>query len=118
MKHKQFNLFVITEALKGILRVPIHSFISSDYDTAKLYFDTWLEGKKVKSKFQLYKIGEIDKELKIKEVRVFVTTGQDIKETKSFQRTLLDEKKNIEEAAKLRRQDEIVKKLFYGREIC
>lgn len=118
MKHKQYNLFLISEALNGLTRVPIQSFMSSDYDTAKLYFHDWLKDKKCKAKFQLYKIGEVNKDLRVKEMKVFITTGFEIENKPAYQRTLLEEKEMIKEATREQKTKEILKKLFNGKEIC
>lgn len=118
MKHKQYNLFLISEALNGLTKVPVQSFMSFDYDTAKLYFNDWLKDKKCKAKFQLYKIGEVNKDLRVKEMKVFITTGFEIENKPAYQRSLLDEQKMIQEAAKEEKTREILKKLFNGKEIC
>ena len=117
MKHKHFNLFLISECLNGRTKVPVQTFISNDYDTAKLYFHDWINGKKCKAKFQLYKIGEIDKELKVKEMKIFITSGFEYENKKVYQNPLLEEKKQILEASKETKQKEIIKKLFDGIEI-
>lgn len=117
MKHSHFNLFLISECLNGNTKVPVHTFIDTNYDTAKLYFHDWLQGKKCKAKFQLYKIGEINKDLKIKETKIFITTGFEYENKKVYQNPLIEEKKLIKEASMEKEQKEIIKKLFNGKEI-
>lgn len=118
MKHNTFNLFLISESLNGLTKLPIQTFISSDFDTAKLYFIDWLKGKKVKNRFTLYKIGDIDKNFHIKETKIFIANGYEEEKVKTYQRTLLEEKKMIEEASREKTIKETIKKLFNGREIC
>ena len=117
MKHSQFNLFLISECLNGHTKVPVHTFIDTKYDTAKLYFHDWINGKKCKAKFQLYKIAEIDADLKVKETKTFITSGFEYENKKVYQNPLFEEKKQILEASKENTQKEIIKKLFNGREI-
>lgn len=117
MKHKLNNLFIISEALNGLTKLPVQTFISNDFDTAKLYFHDWLKDKKCKAKYQLYKIGEIDKDFKIRQTKIFITTGFEIENKPSYQRTLFEEKKMIEEAAREQKTKDILRKLFNGKEI-
>lgn len=119
MKHGVYNLFLISESLNGITKVPIQTFISNNFDTAKLYFHDWLKDKKCKTKFTLYKIGEIQNNFQIKEMKVFITNGSETKEQKlCIQRNLIiEEKQRIAAAAKEKETIEIVKKLFDGKEI-
>ena len=86
---------------------------------AKLYFHDWLEGKKCKAKFQLYKIGEINKDLRITETKIYITSGFELERNPktAFQETLWQEKNRIEAASKQKEMKEIVKTLFDGAEI-
>lgn len=110
MKHNSYILFLISECLNGHTKIPVHTFISNDYDTAKLYFHDWLYGKKCKAKFNLYKIAEIQKDLSVKESKAYITSGFEY----GFKESLREEKRRIEEASKEKDIKEQIKKLWDG----
>lgn len=115
MKHGTTNLFIIQHGLKPISKEVVHSFIEQSYERAKIYFHDYIKDKENKISYTLYKIAEIDRELKVKEMKVFIATGYEIKFEKSFQRSLLEEKKRIEEASKKKTIAQTLEILFEGK---
>lgn len=111
MKHSNYILFLISECLNGSVKVPVHTFISNDYDTAKLYFHDWLFGKKCKLRFTLYRIGEIQKDLTVKESKAYITSGSEY----YFKENLREEKERIEKASKEKEIKEQIGLLWAGK---
>ena len=112
-KGTKCNIFLISESLNGITKIPIQTFISSNYETAKLYFQDYIKDRKNKIKFQLYKIGEINKDFKIEQTKIFITAGFEIENEISKQQKLREEREIIKKAS----QEEIseaVRTLFNG----
>ena len=112
-KRINMNIFLITKSL-GCNKIPHHIFISDDYEMAKLNFDHYVENYTYPSDFQLYKIGEISKEMLVSTCKIYIKTGQRTTYKKS---DIIQEKLMYEEASKANTTKEIVKKLFNGREI-
>lgn len=78
MPEVKYNLFLISEALKGEIKIPLATFIESNYDAAKLYFYAYMKADLVQrpTSYILHKIGEIDvKERKLKACMIFVAGG-------------------------------------------
>lgn len=116
MKHDVYNLFLITQALNGQLRLPIKSFISKDYDTAKLEFLEYVEQSKNPSSLYLYKIGEIGKDLRIKECRIFIDGGLEIQNKKKYTKSdILAEKKLYKDAKFEKEVAKQIEILFKGK---
>lgn len=75
------NLFCILEGLTDNTRRPVQIFIAKDYTLAKLYFRNWIKPEDNASKFVLYKVGEINKNLEIFPCKIFITGGFECKQT-------------------------------------
>ena len=118
MKHNVYNLFLIAQALNGQLRLPIKSFISKNYDTAKLEFMEYVENSKNPSSLFLYKIGEIGKDLRVKECRIFIDGGLEIKNKKNYTKSdILKEKKLYEDAKFEKELSKQIEILFGGKSV-
>jgi len=114
------KIFAIKYLKNGIQDTLITCFLSNDYTEAELYFQGFIFGEKNSHNYNLYQIGEINKNLEIKENKIFITTGfqKDEKEkeklSKNYQLKWL--KEEIKEQ-KLKEQKDIIKYLFKGEEI-
>lgn len=124
MKDNKFDIFGITFGIKPTTRMLRHIFFCKSYEEAKIYFHNYIKDEKTKTGFSLYKIAEITKDLKIKEVKIFVCGGyeitwkkEDFRNEMEKQRKLLYEKEMIEKTAKQKELKEQIKILFNGKEI-
>lgn len=113
-RDNKYNLFLISEGLTGGIRRPIITYISKDYDTAKLYFKDWIKDKQKPERFYLLKIGEFDKDLKMKPMKVFVSGGLEELYRREKTKDLRQEKERILNAYRAGRTAEQIKILFNG----
>lgn len=76
-----FNLFLLSEGLKGDLKRPLISFVEKDMNSAKLYFKAFIEGDyRYNLKhglptvpYTLHWLGVIDKNFTFKPKMIFIT---------------------------------------------
>ena len=113
---KNYNIFLILKGKNPLLRVPVQSFISSNYENAKLYFQGYLIDEKEPQNYVLYKIGEVNKNLKIEnECKIFICGGYEIanlnKKNKLAKQIKIDYK-NIPNGKE--NTIELIEKLFDG----
>lgn len=114
-----YNIFLILKGKNPLLRVPVHCFISNNYENAKLYFQGYLIDEDKPQDYILYKIGEINKNLKIEnECKIFICGGYEISnlnKRKKLASQIKIEYKNIINGKETTK--ELIEKLFNGREI-
>lgn len=115
MRHNFYNLFLIQQGIKPTTKRVVHSFLADSYEKAKLYFHDYIKSEENKISYSLYKVAEIDKELKVREMKTYVCGGYEITWKPKYERNLLKEKEQIEKASKAKEIDEQLKILFEGR---
>lgn len=117
--NKNYNIFLISKGKNPLLRVPYQTFISNNYENAKLYFQGYLIDEKDPQDYILHKIGEINKNLKIEnECKIFICGGYEIANANKKNKSISQIKIEYENIPNGRESTtELIKKLFNGREI-
>ncbi len=117
--NKNYKIFLISKGKNPLLRVPYQTFISNNYENAKLYFQGYLIDEKEPQDYILYKIGEINKNLKIEnECKIFICGGYEISnlnKRKKLANQIKIEYENIPNGKETTK--ELIEKLFNGKEI-
>lgn len=82
----EYYIFLITGGITDDTRVPIATFIESDYTAAKLYFQGYilssereLRGERKNWYYKLHKIAKLEKGQRIKEDFAFIEDSKDVK---------------------------------------
>lgn len=120
-----YDLFCILRGKTESTRVPITTFIAKNYTDAELYLKGYILPNEKPEEYALYKIGSIDKNLKIYPCKIFIKGGfevkyknENIEEKKQMVlRNINKFKENFEEARFKETQADIIKCIFGGTEI-
>lgn len=131
MRDSIYNLFLISEGLKGDLKRPLFTFFEKDYTAAKLFFKNFLEDHykycerygEIKYVLTLHIIGEIDRNFKLNQKMIYICDSNHFKQDKT-EKTIqmsidmvIEQKKSLLEWCKNKTQQEIVIKVFNGKEL-
>ena len=117
---KVYYIFCILYGKNPLTRVPINTFISKNHENAKLYFQGYILGEKQPENYILYQIAEINKNLKIKETKIFICGGYEANRQQKIDNTKIKQTKlNFEKIKDINKENtiEIIEKLFEGKKI-
>lgn len=94
----------------------VATFLEKNYENAKLYFQGYIYQDDKYFDYKLYKIAEINNELKITSMKVFITGGYETNNKQEWDKRKIEQQKlNIEKAKKEEEQIKQIEKLFNGR---
>lgn len=68
--HDVYNLFLISGGINDLVARPLQVFLAKDFEMAKLYFRGYTQDDN--RHFNLYQIGEIGKNLKVINKKIFI----------------------------------------------